>query len=104
VLGVVLLMFVLPMPLWTTTQGVVWLPEQSIIRPGTDCEIIEVVTPIDQTVKKGDHLITGVDPFLKSEIEVFSAPFFYGPGMAQLVQEFNHRISGPEHQQGIGGQ
>ncbi|MCP3871301.1 MAG: efflux RND transporter periplasmic adaptor subunit [Gammaproteobacteria bacterium] len=71
--GFGLLLFIFPMPFWTTAQGVVWLPEQSIIRPGTDCEITEVVTPVDQTVKKGDHLITGVDPFLTSEIEVFLA-------------------------------
>ncbi len=71
--GLALLFFIFPMPFWTTAQGVVWLPEQSIIRPGTDCEISEVVAPTDQAVKKGDPLLTGVDPFLKSKIEVFSA-------------------------------
>ncbi len=73
VIGIGLLLFVFPMPFWTTAQGVVWLPEQSAIRPGIDCEIVEVVAPIDQAVKKDTLLLSGVDPFLESEIDVFSA-------------------------------
>jgi putative peptide zinc metalloprotease protein len=73
VLGVVLLMFVLPMPLWTTTQGVVWLPEQSMIRAGTDCEVVEVLTPVEQRVAKDAPLLRGADPFLEMEVEVYRA-------------------------------
>jgi putative peptide zinc metalloprotease protein len=73
VLGVVLLMFVFPMPLWTTTQGVVWLPEQSMIRAGTDCEVVEVLAPIEQWVAKDAPLLRGVDPFIEVEVEVYRA-------------------------------
>lgn len=72
-LGILLLLFVFPMPFWTTAQGVVWLPEQSTIRPGTDCEIVDVIVPTEQAVKKDDLLINGIDPFLESEIEVYQA-------------------------------
>jgi putative peptide zinc metalloprotease protein len=71
VLGVVLLMFVLPMPLWTTTQGVVWLPEQSMIRAGTDCEVVEVLAPVEQWVAKDAPLLRGADPYLEVEVEVY---------------------------------
>ena len=73
VLGVVLLIFVLPMPLWTTTQGVVWLPEQSMIRAGTDCEVVEVLAPVEQWVAKDAPLLKGADPFLEVEVEVYRA-------------------------------
>lgn len=71
--GVVLLVFAFPMPLWTSTQGVVWLPERSIIRAGTDCEIVEVTAPVEQEVRKNELLLKGADPFLKSEIAVCKA-------------------------------
>ncbi len=83
VLGVVLLMFVLPMPLWTTTQGVVWLPEQSMIRAGIDCEVVEVLAPVEQLVAKDAPLLRGVDPFLETEFEVYQAR------LAELYARYN---------------
>jgi putative peptide zinc metalloprotease protein len=83
VLGVLLLMFVLPMPLWTTTQGVVWLPEQSTIRAGTDCEVVEVLAPAEQLVAKDAPLLRGVDPFLETEFEVYQAR------LAELYARYN---------------
>jgi putative peptide zinc metalloprotease protein len=72
-LGVGLLLFVFPMPLWTTAQGVVWLPEQSMIRAGTDCEVLEVLAGVEQWVAKDAALLRGTDPFLEAEIEVYRA-------------------------------
>ncbi len=72
-LGIVLLLFVFPMPLWTTTQGVVWLPEKSTIRAGTDCELVEILAPVEQYVDEDTPLLKGVDPFLAAEIEVYRA-------------------------------
>lgn len=73
VLGIILLLFVFPLPLWTTTQGVVWLPEQSAIRAGIDCEVAEVLAPVEQPVDQGMPLIRCIDPFLQAEIEVLEA-------------------------------
>jgi putative peptide zinc metalloprotease protein len=64
-------MFVFPMPLWTTTQGVIWLPEQSMIRAGTDCEVVEVLAPVEQWVAKDAPLLRGADPYLEVEVEVY---------------------------------
>jgi putative peptide zinc metalloprotease protein len=83
VLGLISLLFVYPMPLWTTTQGVIWLPEQSVIRAGTDCEVVEVLAPIEQTVAKNEPLLRGVDPFLEAEIEVSQAH------LAELYARYN---------------
>jgi putative peptide zinc metalloprotease protein len=82
-LGLISMLFIFPMPLWTTTQGVIWLPEQSVIRAGTDCEIVEVLAPIEQTVAKDEPLLRGVDPFLEAEIEVIQAH------LAELYARYN---------------
>ncbi len=72
-LGAVLLLFILPMPLSTSTQGVVWLPERSMIRAGTGCELVQQLVPAEQLVDEGTPLIRGIDPFLEAQIEVFKA-------------------------------
>lgn len=68
-----LLFFVFPMPLWTTTQGVVWLPEHSAIRAGNDCEIVEVIAQVDQWVDRNTALIRGSDPLLEAERDIYRA-------------------------------
>jgi len=73
ILGIVLLIFVIPMPLWTTTQGVVWLPEQSMIRAGTDCELVEVLVSVEQEVARDTPLLRGIDPFLEVEVDIYRA-------------------------------
>jgi putative peptide zinc metalloprotease protein len=83
VLGLILLLFVFPMPLWTTSQGVVWLPEQSVIRAGTACEIVEVLAPMEQAVAKNAPLLRGVDPVLETEVEVYKA------SLAELYARYN---------------
>ncbi len=71
--GVGLLLFILPVSIWTSTQGVVWLPEQSAIRAGTDCEVAEVLAPVEQFVSRDTPLVRGVDPFIAAEIEIYKA-------------------------------
>ncbi len=68
-----ILVFAVPIPHWTATQGVVWLPEQSTIRAGTDCEIVEMLAPDGQVVAKDAPLIRGDDVFLDARIKVQKA-------------------------------
>lgn len=88
-LGIILLLFIFPMPLWTTTQGVIWLPEQSVVRAGADCEIVEVLVAAEKTVAQGTPLIRGTDPFLKAEVEVLNAQLqeLYATYHAQPLHE-----------------
>ncbi|NNG00942.1 MAG: PqqD family peptide modification chaperone [Desulfobacteraceae bacterium] len=72
-LSLILLLFILPVPLWTTTQGVVWLPEQSAIRAGTDCEVVELLAPVEELVFENSPLIRGTDPLLEMQIQVYKA-------------------------------
>ncbi|MCP4117583.1 MAG: HlyD family secretion protein [Desulfobacteraceae bacterium] len=72
-LGIVLLFFILPVPLRTATQGVVWLPEQSAVRAGADCEVVEVLAPGEEFVAGNVPLIRGADPFLEADIKIYKA-------------------------------
>jgi putative peptide zinc metalloprotease protein len=67
------LIFIFPMPLWTTAQGVVWLPEQSMVRAGTDCELVTLSASAGQKVTKDQALFKGKDPFLETQKEVYKA-------------------------------
>ena len=68
-----LFFFILPITHWTNTQGIIWLPEQSVIRAGTDFEVEEILISAGQFVEKDTPLIRGTDPFVMSEIEVCKA-------------------------------
>jgi putative peptide zinc metalloprotease protein len=69
VLGV----FVLPIPAWTTTEGVVWLPERSQIRAGTDGFVLRIAKRPGSLVPPGERLIETVDPLRLSSIRVLEA-------------------------------
>ena len=63
-----LILFVLPIPLWTGTQGVVWPPEQSQLRAGVDGFVEEVLVADGTPVEEGDALIVASDPFLEARL------------------------------------
>lgn len=68
-----LLIAVVPVPLSTRTEGVVWVPEHSFVRAGVDGVIADFMTEPGNMVKKGDSLIECKDPFLPAEIQVLEA-------------------------------
>ena len=63
-----LIFFVLPIPLWTGTQGVIWPPEQSQLRAGVDGFVEEVLVANGSPVEEGDALIVASDPFLEARL------------------------------------
>jgi putative peptide zinc metalloprotease protein len=71
--AVALMLCVFPMPFWTTTQGIIRLPEQSVVRAGTDCQILEVLAPVEEMVEKDAPLLKGADPFLETQIKIYRA-------------------------------
>jgi putative peptide zinc metalloprotease protein len=70
-LGVVL--FAMPAPLWTMAEGVVWLPEQSRIRAGTDCFVTALLAQTDTAVQTGDPVASCEDPLLSAQVRVLDA-------------------------------
>lgn len=82
-LCMVFALFLMQVPLRTTTQGVVWMPEQSSIRAGVDCEIVELFATSKEKVDKGAQLLKGADPFLEAEVKIIRAQ------LQEMVASYN---------------
>jgi putative peptide zinc metalloprotease protein len=70
---VLLLLFVVPMPLSTHAQGVIWLPEQAQVRAGADGFVEEVLVADGTRVKPGDALVRINDPDVELQLQALDA-------------------------------
>jgi putative peptide zinc metalloprotease protein len=66
-------MLALPLPQRTVTEGVVWMPERSIVRAGTAGFVTEVVARPGETVRAGQLLARRVDPELDAQVRLQQA-------------------------------
>ena len=73
VTGLIVALFVLPVPLWTRTQGVIWPPEQSQLRAGADGFVEQVLVPDGVSVEQGEALIVADDPFLAARVKLLES-------------------------------
>jgi putative peptide zinc metalloprotease protein len=64
------LLFGAPVPWRTRAEGVVWLPEESYVRAGTEGFVTDIVARPGATVRQGDVLILCRDPVLVSRAAV----------------------------------
>jgi putative peptide zinc metalloprotease protein len=71
--GAAALLFLLPVNSWTVAEGVVWLPERSHLRAGTEGFVHQVLVQPDSWVKVGEPIIECEDPTLESEARVLEA-------------------------------
>jgi putative peptide zinc metalloprotease protein len=62
-----------PVPFRTQSEGVVWLPEQQIVRAGANGFVARYLAPPGSKVAVGDDLIESVDPALTAETHVQEA-------------------------------
>jgi putative peptide zinc metalloprotease protein len=70
---VAFLVFILPVPLWTRTEGVVWPPEQSNLRADVDGFVERVLVADGAAVEQGEALIMTADPFLRSRLDLLES-------------------------------
>ena len=96
VLGVVLT--VLPVPYRTQAEGVVWLPEQAIVRAGAPGFIRRLEAAPGSVVEPGTLLVLSVDPALDAQVRLlqarvdeleasFAAEFVADRARAEIVRE-----------------
>lgn len=71
--ALLIVLFALPMPLWTRTQGIVWPPEQSQLRAGADGFVAQVLVPDGARVAQDTALIVAEDPFLNARVELLES-------------------------------
>ena len=67
---VVWLLFFLPFPLRTRAEGVLWLPEESIVRAGTEGTLERIQTRSGEYVRGGTVLFICTDPVIAKELRV----------------------------------
>lgn len=64
------LLLLVPAPLRTTSEGVLWLPEEAIVRAGGDGFVREVAAPPGSRVAPGTTLLRAEHPDLEAELAV----------------------------------
>lgn len=67
VLALLFVLLLLPMPYRTQAEGVVWLPEQAIVRASDGCFLSRFLVAPGQRVSKGQPLIECTDPALSAQ-------------------------------------
>ncbi|MFO1319639.1 MAG: PqqD family peptide modification chaperone [Burkholderiales bacterium] len=70
---VLILLFAVPFPVWTRTEGVLWVPEQSVVRAGTEGFVVKVEAAPGANVEKGVTLIRLEDPLLEPQERILLA-------------------------------
>ncbi|HKY31469.1 MAG TPA: hypothetical protein VJV23_02950 [Candidatus Polarisedimenticolia bacterium] len=70
---VAMALFVAPFPSWTRTEGVVWIPDESLVRAGTNGFVRDVLVPPDTRVTAGQPLVACEDPLLDANERILVA-------------------------------
>jgi putative peptide zinc metalloprotease protein len=83
--------FFVPMPLRTQTEGVVWLPDQALVRAGVSGTFQRWLVEPGSQVSKGSALLMMDDPQLVSELEVARAKVAES-GARYNVEQFSNPV------------
>lgn len=70
--AVVIVLAFAPFPLHTISEGVVWLPDNAIVRAGTDGFVRRLLVAPDTVVRAGVPLIETEEPQLRANVETLS--------------------------------
>ena len=70
---VVVLLFLVPFPLWTRAEGVIWVPHDAHVRAGADGFIRTVPVEAGARVSKGSLLVVSEDQALLTRVRVLEA-------------------------------
>ena len=65
--------FLVPVPLGTQAEGVLWIPDRSFVRSGTDGFIERLLAKPASRVSAGDPLMESSDPLLPAQIRVLES-------------------------------
>jgi putative peptide zinc metalloprotease protein len=68
--SIAVIVLIIPVPLSTLAEGVLWVPEQSFVRAGTDGFVNRIIAKPGSRVRPGDPLIECSDPLLPANIRV----------------------------------
>jgi putative peptide zinc metalloprotease protein len=71
--AIVVLISLVPFPLGTRAEGVLWIPEHSFVRAATDGFVEKLLATPGSRVRAGDPLIECSDPLLPAQIRVLES-------------------------------
>ena len=99
---VLLLLCVLPFPLWTNAEGVVWAPEDAMVRAGAGGFLQKLTVPGGSPVQKGQILANSSDPELEAQTKILRArlnefELRYGAALATDPLKANIILEEREH-------
>ena len=72
-LTALVILFLVPIPAFTTTEGVVWLPDSAIVRAGTNGFARRLLLEQGARVTAGEALVESEDPSLDAELRRLQA-------------------------------
>jgi len=92
------LVFLMPFPSWTRAEGVIWVPDGSLVRAGASGFVGTVEVPAGSKVKKGQVLVQCTDSLLDAQLRVqeahlkalrarYDAEFYYDRVQASITEE-----------------
>jgi len=91
VIGVTAMLLLVPAPLHTSAEGVIWLPDDSVVRAETEGFVQRLMAQSGDQVVPGKPLIQLEEPSLVSEMKVLSAQV--DAAVAKLEsQQFSDRM------------
>lgn len=67
------LLFLVPLPLWTRAEGVIWVPHDANVRAGADGFIKQISVEAGTKVLKGSPLVVSEDRVLLTRVQVLEA-------------------------------
>jgi len=94
----ILIVSFIPMPLRTQAEGVVWLPDQALLRAGANGYFTRWLVAPGTRVERGTPLLLMEDPLLSAELEAaqgrlaeaqarYNAEQFANPAQAEVLRE-----------------
>lgn len=94
----IVFLFIVPMPFRSNAEGVVWFPDEAIVRAETNAFFGEFLVAPGSRVRKGDALIKCYDPALEAQVRLsearvaeleatYAAEFVADKAKANIVRE-----------------
>jgi len=71
--GLAALLFVVPVPLWSRAEGVIWVPDDAVVRAGADGFVSKVAVDPGSIVQRGRPLVLARNLELEPRIRVLEA-------------------------------
>lgn len=92
------LLFAVPLPYATIDQGVVWIPEEAVLRAGADGFVRDVLVPRDAEVAAGQTLLVLDDPVAQAQVDVYAAQLAVAQGRLRQIDMVDRAQAGLERQ------